>query len=195
MKDGVENRLVKKFYMDEDQEAPDIFNANGWEPFDGLIGFSGSGLPGEGLDYYRDAYQRMYGGVPDTPLSEMVYDAVFLAALAATKANASTSPEIRDHVYDIANAPGEKIGPGADEYKRAVDLIQQGQDIDYTGVSGTIEYDDQGQNLTGGSKMWHVDAANKSLPVDGYVLYDAAAGTYTFTPVDGCKFCDPYKGA
>ncbi len=192
MKDGAENRIVKKFYMDEDQEDPSIFKNIGWEPFNGLIGFTGSGIPGPGLTYYLDAYKRTYGGTPDTPLSEMSYDATFLGALAAAKANSSSSSDIRNSVYDVANAPGEKVGPGPDEFKKALALIAAGEDIDYTGVSGTIEFDPQGQNLTGGSKMWHVDAAAKTLPVDGYVLYDAQAKSYTFTPADGCKYCKPW---
>lgn len=182
MKEAVENGLAKKFFFTEDQESTAIFDKVGWDSFNGLVGASGSGLPGPGLTYFRKAYTTLWGSPPDIPLTEETYDGVVLAALAAEAANSAVSSDIRDHVFDIANAPGEKIGAGPDEIKKALDLIHAGKEVDYDGVTAHIEYDDQGQNLIGGARIWHVDAAKKALVTDYFLKYDAV--TSTFTKID-----------
>lgn len=61
------------------------------------------------------------------------YDAAALIMLAMQKANSKDSADFKDHVFDVANAPGEKIFPG--ELGKALDLIKAGTDIDYVGAS------------------------------------------------------------
>lgn len=61
------------------------------------------------------------------------YDAAALIMLAMAKAGSSDSAVFKDHVFDVANAPGEKIYPG--ELAKALELIAQGVDIDYDGAS------------------------------------------------------------
>ncbi|MEA2622925.1 MAG: branched-chain amino acid transport system substrate-binding protein [Chloroflexota bacterium] len=178
MKEGIENGLVKRFYFTEDQESTAIFEKDGWDAFDTMQGASGSGLPGPNRDQFLAAYTALYGSAPDIPLTEMSYDGVVIAALAAAKANSDVSSDIRDNVYDVTNAPGEKIGSGPEEIKKALDLIAAGQDIDYVGVTDSIEYDDSGQNLIGGARIWHVDAANKTLPTDYFLKFNATDNTF-----------------
>jgi branched-chain amino acid transport system substrate-binding protein len=192
MKEGIEYNLVKTFYFDEDQEAPDIFERLGWSSFDGMVGLSGSAIPGPGLDYYLNAYTKKYGAPPSIPLSEMAYDGVVLTVLAAAKANSANSADIRNAFFDVANAPGEKIGTGVEEIKKALALIAAGKDIDYVGVTGMNEYDQRGENLVGGAKFWHVDAADSKLLTDGFVRYDAASQTFEFIPSKDCVNCKPF---
>jgi branched-chain amino acid transport system substrate-binding protein len=192
MKEGIEYSLVKTFYFDEDQEDPSIFERLGWTSFDGLIGLSGSAVPGPGLTYYTDAYAKKFGAPPSVPLSEMAYDGVVLAALAAAKANSTSSADIRNVFYEIANAPGQKIGAGPEEIKKALALIAEGKDVDYVGVTGMNEYDEKGENLVGGAKMWHVDAAAAKLVTDGFVRYDAKSQAFEFIPSEGCTNCKPF---
>ncbi len=61
------------------------------------------------------------------------YDAAALIMLAMQAANSMDSGDYKDHVMDVANAPGEKIYPG--ELAKALELIKSGQDVDYEGAS------------------------------------------------------------
>lgn len=70
------------------------------------------------------------------------YDAVFLLALAIEKSGSADRDGVSAALREIANAPGETILPG--EWERAVELIAAGEDINYEGASGTIEFDDVG---------------------------------------------------
>ena len=62
------------------------------------------------------------------------YDAVFLLALAIEKNGTADRDGLAKALRDVATAPGEVILPG--EWKKAVDLIKAGKDINYEGASG-----------------------------------------------------------
>ncbi|WP_322888964.1 MULTISPECIES: ABC transporter substrate-binding protein [unclassified Yoonia] len=61
------------------------------------------------------------------------YDAAALIMLAMAKAGSANSADFKDHVFDVANEPGEVIYPG--ELAKALQLIADGQDINYEGAS------------------------------------------------------------
>ena len=61
------------------------------------------------------------------------YDAAALIMLAMQAAGSSSSSDLKDHVMDVANAPGEKIYPG--ELAKAMKILADGGDVDYVGAS------------------------------------------------------------
>ena len=70
------------------------------------------------------------GTSPFTPES---YDAAALIMLAMQAAGSSDSQALKDHVFDVANAPGEQIFPG--ELAKALQILKDGGEIDYVGAS------------------------------------------------------------
>jgi branched-chain amino acid transport system substrate-binding protein len=192
VKEALENHLAKKIYFDEDQESVEFFNKVGWAPYDSMKGFSGDALPGPGQELFRSEYRKAYGSLPSIPLTEGNYDGAVLVALAAAKAQSAKSSDIRDQMYAVANSPGTAVGPGPTDLKNAFNLIAQGKKIKYTGATDNIEFDDQGQEVVAAAKMWHVDAANKQVPVDGFAK--GVQGVFKFFPSPGCKYCNPFGG-
>lgn len=61
------------------------------------------------------------------------YDAAALILLAMQAAGSSDSSALKETVFDVANAPGEKIYPG--ELAKALEILKNGGDIDYVGAS------------------------------------------------------------
>ncbi|MEJ8560510.1 ABC transporter substrate-binding protein [Yoonia sp. GPGPB17] len=61
------------------------------------------------------------------------YDAAALIMLAMQAAGSKDSADFKDHVFDVANAPGVQIMPG--ELAKGLELIAAGEDIDYVGAS------------------------------------------------------------
>ena len=61
------------------------------------------------------------------------YDAAALIMLAMAAANSTASGDYKDHVMDVANAPGEQIFPG--QLAHALEVIAAGGDVDYVGAS------------------------------------------------------------
>ena len=100
---------------------------------------AGTDSPGKGkfIEMAGDAFD------PTSPYSGESYDAAALILL-AMQAAGSTDPQVyKDKVFDVANAPGEKILPG--ELGKALEILAGGGDIDYVGASN-IELIGQGEN-------------------------------------------------
>ena len=67
------------------------------------------------------------------PFAAESYDAAALIMLAMQAAGSSASGDFKDHVMDVANAPGEQILPG--ELAKALEILANGGDVDYVGAS------------------------------------------------------------
>ena len=80
-------------------------------------------------------FAEMVGDAFDatSPFTPESYDAAALIMLAMQAANSMEPGDYKDHVMDVANAPGVEIFPG--ELGKALQLIRDGQDIDYVGAT------------------------------------------------------------
>jgi branched-chain amino acid transport system substrate-binding protein len=67
------------------------------------------------------------------PFSPEAYDAAAMMVLAMQAAGSSDPAVYKDHVYAVANAPGEQIFPG--ELAKALEILAAGGEIDYVGAS------------------------------------------------------------
>jgi branched-chain amino acid transport system substrate-binding protein len=70
----------------------------------------------------------------NSPYTPESYDAAALMLLSMQAAKSSNAADWSGKVLDIANAPGEPIGPG--ELAKGLELVAAGTDIDYQGASG-----------------------------------------------------------
>jgi branched-chain amino acid transport system substrate-binding protein len=108
---------------------------------DSLLGAIGSGLNGSfgivpGSDspgaaqYAQMATQAGFKAGPYSPES---YDAAALVLLAMQAAKSSDSAVAKTKIFEVANAPGEKIFPG--ELAKGLKILADGGQIDYVGAS------------------------------------------------------------
>jgi branched-chain amino acid transport system substrate-binding protein len=91
---------------------------------------AGTDSPGAGTFAELATAAGFDGTSPFTPES---YDAAALIMLAMQAAGSSDSSALKDKVFDVANAPGEKIFPG--ELGKALQILKDGGEIDYVGAS------------------------------------------------------------
>jgi branched-chain amino acid transport system substrate-binding protein len=96
----------------------------------------------EAADKFNQLYTAKYQTTKDKIFIGQVYDSVMLAALAIQQAGSTDRAKVRDALRQVANPPGEAVGPG--DWAKAVDLIKAGKDIDYTGATGSMDFDDKG---------------------------------------------------
>lgn len=111
------------------------------------------GMVGDSLtDNFGDAIDGSFGTNPgtDSPGAKMMaditagmdfdgtdpyvpecYDASALILLAMQSAGSSDSADFKDHIMNVANAPGEKIYPG--ELAKGLQILADGGEIDYVG--------------------------------------------------------------
>ena len=93
-------------------------------------------------DIFHTRFDKVYGEGSDKPFVDQSYDATMLIALAIEKAGGTDRTAVRDALREVANAPGEVVGPG--EWEKALALLAAGKDINYEGVSGSHEFDANG---------------------------------------------------
>jgi branched-chain amino acid transport system substrate-binding protein len=67
------------------------------------------------------------------------YDAVILAALAAAAAEGDTGTDISENMQAVSEG-----GTKCTTFAECLDLLNSGEDIDYDGVSGPVEFDENG---------------------------------------------------
>jgi branched-chain amino acid transport system substrate-binding protein len=107
---------------------------------DGYVAMRPAAATGAGTDAFAAAAAAANVTIGGT-FQPQSYDATFLMALALEK-NGGKKEGLNLALRDIANAPGEVVLPG--EWKKAVELIAAGKDIDYQGASGPVEFDANG---------------------------------------------------
>ena len=100
------------------------------EEIDGSTGqHPGTDSPG------KDLFAELVGDAFDStsPFTPESYDAAALMMLAMQAAGSAEPGDYKDHIMDVANAPGEQIFPG--ELAKALEIIKGGGEVDYVGAS------------------------------------------------------------
>lgn len=154
LRQSLEGGFFTKFLFSDGMKAPEIISAIGAQYLNGTAGTAPEALPDfPSAKTFADAYRAKYGELPPKPYIDSSYDAVYLLALAAEKAKSSDGKAIRDALREVANAPGEKVGPG--QWAKAKQLIAAGKDVDYVGAAGQHEFDAQG-DVPGTFAHWEI---------------------------------------
>ena len=157
VREALEGDYADKFlFADGTKGSEWIEGINAWEALDGSLGTAQGSAGSPSKDAFESAYTESYGAPPSHPFMGEHYDAAVLTALAAAKAGSTTdSAAIRDALRFVANAPGEVVGPGRNEIARALALLADGQDINYNGAGGDIEFDENG-DVFGTIEIWQI---------------------------------------
>jgi ABC-type branched-subunit amino acid transport system substrate-binding protein len=156
LRELAESGNVPNIIFSDGLRAPEMFSALGWDVFEGSYGTSAGTTESDASKAFEQAWQDAYGALPSIPYLREVYDAVYVIALASEKADSADSGAIRDALRDVANAPGTVIQPGTAGWEEAVKLIKDGQDIDYQGASGSVDFDENGDITQGAILIWQV---------------------------------------
>lgn len=91
---------------------------------------------------FDEIYTKAFQTTKDKIFIGQVYDSMMLTALAIEKAGSTDRTKVRDALREVANAPGEKVGPG--DWQKAKEMIDAGKDVDYQGATGDMEFDANG---------------------------------------------------
>ena len=143
LRNSLENGLFGKFLGADGMMDNSVIEQLGADALRGNIMLSQPASDTEGGSYkaFASAFESA-GNNPTAPFVTHGYDVAFLMALAVEKAGAADRSKISAALREVANAPGMVIRPG--EWKMAKEAIAAGEDINYEGASGAIEFDANG---------------------------------------------------
>lgn len=126
-----------------------------------LTGVKGT-LPGaEVTDEFKQRLIDAYGELTVFAYAPESYDAAIVMALAAEAAGSDSGEAIASQLQAVS-AEGEKCTTFAD----CVELIKAGTDVDYDGVSGPIEFDENGDPTEAFIGIYEYDDTNNYSPLE-----------------------------
>ena len=104
----------------------------------------------EGED--AEAFDRLFTRSDERPRERQTFDAqnfdaTMLCFLAAVAAGSNEGAEIQSKLRDVSGPPGRPVSYR--DLDEAVRLLRRGEDIDYRGASGPIDFDAQGDPTVG----------------------------------------------
>jgi ABC-type branched-subunit amino acid transport system substrate-binding protein len=110
---------------------------------------------------FNKKLKQMDPSLKDFTYGAQVYDATVMAALAATAAGDDAGQAIATKMIEVSSG-----GTKCTSYQQCVDLLKQGEDIDYDGISGPVDLNDSGSvnKATIGIQLY--DGSNKYKQVD-----------------------------
>ncbi|WP_119304592.1 ABC transporter substrate-binding protein [Dongia deserti] len=142
VKEALENGLFKRFIGTDGLRDNLLIEKIGAEHLKDSFFTSPSSPKSEAADKFQQLYAAKFQSTKDKIFIGQVYDSVILAALAIQQAGGTDREKVRDALREVANPPGESVGPG--DWAKALELIKAGTDIDYTGATGSMDFDDKG---------------------------------------------------
>lgn len=132
--------------------GPGCISADEPGPIEGAFGTAPAGT-GFRVEQFEADFTARFGAVNVPPFYYQAYDAAMLVALAIERAGKATGEAIRDNLRAVANPPGEKVYYG--EWAKAVSLLKAGKEINYEGVSGSVDFNSKG-GVTAKILIWQV---------------------------------------
>lgn len=155
LREAIEFELAYKFLLTDGMKADEVIKNVGGKYLSGTYGTAPAPVESNLIKQFKEAYQKRFGEMPPKPYIDTSFDAVILTALAIAQGGSADGSTIRDNLRKVANPPGEKVN--FLDLKKAFKLIEEGKKIDYEGVSGSVNFDKNG-DITGGSYgVWKID--------------------------------------
>lgn len=139
------------FAYADGMKAPEVAMNIGDKYVENTYGTVAANPNQELAQWFKDHYKDVFGEIPPKPYIDTQYDAVVLIALAIAKGGAATTEAVHKNLRAVSNPPGVKID--ARNMKKALELIKQGKDIDYDGVSGSCDFNQYG-DVPGSFEVW-----------------------------------------
>ena len=145
LREAIEGDYIDTFLFVDATKNQDLFDGIGADNFEGMMG-TAPGTPfTDDTRIFQIEYEKAYGFYTAQPFVGESFDAFTIVALAIEKAGVYESEAVRDAMREVANPPGIKVGPG--DFAKAIELIGRGEDIDYEGVGGSQNFDENGDVL------------------------------------------------
>jgi ABC-type branched-subunit amino acid transport system substrate-binding protein len=131
----------EKTFITDGLSSTELSEEVGGEATEGMLGTAPGTFSGKAPDAFDALYTKAPGPARNL-FDSTTFDDVILCYLAAVAAGSSDGEEIAAAIVDVT-------GPGGTRYTfeqlpQAVEALEDGEDIDYEGASGPIDWDDNG---------------------------------------------------
>ena len=153
LRESAEGGYFDKYMFVDAVRAPSVFDHAGWEHFEGSYGTAPSAPDSPAAEAVRQMFRDETGSELDDPFAAFAFDAATIIALAIELADSEDPTAIRDSMRAVANPPGTKVGPS--DIGQALQMLRNGESINYTGAVGDHDFDERGDVLNT-IEIWHI---------------------------------------
>ena len=129
-----------KVLVSADLVVPEVIKGVGASWADGLTGITAKGDT-QRAEYkaFAASFSAKYNKAPDV-FVDTAYDASQLTGLAAVAAKSTCGKDIASKLVDVSSSPGTKVTT----FDEGAAALAKGEDIDYVGASGPVDFDKTG---------------------------------------------------
>jgi len=110
---------------------------------------------------FVEALKAFAPDLTETTYAAQVYDCVNIIALAAIAAGDDSGAKFKEEIIGVTRE-GEKCT----DFASCKELLDDGQDIDYDGASGPVEFNEAGEPESGVYEVWEIDATGQVQKID-----------------------------
>jgi ABC-type branched-subunit amino acid transport system substrate-binding protein len=135
------NWKANQTFITDGLSSTDLTELVGPEATEGMLGTA----PGTFSGRAPDAFDQVYKEAPGPPrnlFDAATFDNVILCYLAAVAAGSTDGAEMADAIVDITGPGGAKYT--FEQLPEAIEALENGEDIDYEGASGPVDWDENG---------------------------------------------------
>ncbi|PWG64591.1 ABC transporter substrate-binding protein [Spiribacter halobius] len=134
-----------------------VIESMGADYLEGFYGTAPAANPDSaGYSSFAAAYREATGRENIPPFTDSAYDAAMAISLAVVKAIADghdaeeiTGTVLRDRLREVSNPPGQQIlASDMDSLRAGIEAIMNGEDVDYSGAAGPVDFDENGDVIT-----------------------------------------------
>ena len=179
LRESVEGGFFDNYIFVDGVHSQSIFDAVSSPTIEGSYGTVAGAPESQARRDYVDLFRQETGGESDNPYPGFAFDAAAIMALAIEHADSEDPAAIRDSIRAVANPPGTSVGPK--DLTRALELIRNGEDVNYVGAGGDQDFDEFG-DVINTVQLWRIkDGKIEDLdiylkPGDPIELPDDATG-------------------
>ena len=157
--EAVASGIYSSFTFGDTAKRLSVIQGVGAKHLAGMYGVAGAPAPeGMSTQAWEQAFISEYGALPQVTYFKETYDAVMAIALAAQASRSLEGAQIREQLRPIGSAPGEIVQPMAEGYAHALELLANGEQIDYEGIAVSADWDYNGDLSRGYVGVWRFTA-------------------------------------
>lgn len=115
---------------------------------------------GPAYDSFVSSYEEEYGNAA-IAFTAQTYDASAVTILANSAAGENSGQAVRDQMQNVANPGGTEIT--IDNLVEGVEMAANGDEVQYSGASSAVDFDDQGDLKAGTYEIWEFDDSESGI--------------------------------
>ena len=131
----------EKTFITDGLSSTELSEEVGGEATEGMLGTAPGTFSGEAPDAF-DALYKQAPGPARNLFDASTFDDVILCYLAAVAAGSSDGEDIAAAIVDVTGPGGPKYT--FEQLPQAIEALEDGEDIDYEGASGPVDWDENG---------------------------------------------------